>query len=101
MDDELKRRLWLMAAGLAGGFVTLTTSKQEMTMGQRVSYLLSALFTALFVVPYGCEYFNISSPSGLTFIGFVTGAFWQIIIVKGSDFIKNWKLPLKGASKDE
>lgn len=93
MDDELKRRLWLMAAGLAGGFITLTTSKEDMTSNQKVAYLLSALLVALFITPWVCEYFNVTSPSAISGLGFFMGAFWQVVVVRGGELIKSWRMP--------
>lgn len=93
MDDEIKRRLWLMFAGLAGGFITLTSSKQELSLGQRAAYLVSALFVALFITPWACEYFGITSPSALTGLGFTMGAFWQVVVAKGGEIIKAWRMP--------
>ena len=93
MDDELKRHFWLMAAGLAGGFITLTTSKETMTANQKITYLLSALLVALFITPWVCEYFNVVSPSAISGLGFFMGAFWQVVIVRGGELLKHWKLP--------
>ena len=93
IDNETKTKLWLMAAGLAGGFITLTTSKQEMTFKQRIAYLISALFVALFITPWACEYFGITSTTALTGLGFTMGAFWQIVVARGAEFIQNWRRP--------
>lgn len=90
MDEELKQRLWLMFAGIAGGFITLTTSKQDLTRGQRIAYLLSALFVALFITPWACEYFGVKSPNALIGMGFTMGALWQVVVAESSEFIKRW-----------
>lgn len=89
----MKQRLWLMLAGLAGGFITLTTSKSDLTMGQKIAYLVSALFVALFITPWACEYFGIRSPNALVGMGFTMGAFWQIVVAKGAELVKGWRAP--------
>jgi FtsH-binding integral membrane protein len=100
MNEELKRRLWLMAAGLAGGFITLNMRKQELTAGQQIAYLISALLVALFLTPWACEYFGIVTPSAVSGLAFVVGAFWQTVISKGAEVLQNWRVPVGGKSND-
>jgi len=96
-DDDLKSKLWLMFAGLAGGFISLTSGKNELTFKQQIAYLVSALLVALFLTPWACEYFKITSPTAISGLGFFMGAFWQIIIARGAEFAKSWRRPSNGA----
>ncbi len=101
IDNDTKTKLWLMAAGLAGGFITLTTTKQELTVGQKIAYLISALFVALFITPWACEYFGITSPTALTGLGFTMGAFWQIVVARGAEFMQNWRRTGPNEAQDD
>lgn len=75
----------------------MTTSKEPMSVNQRIAYLLSALLVALFITPWACEYFNITSPSAISGLGFFMGAFWQVVIVRGGEWLKGMKLPSGGS----
>lgn len=96
--DEFKARLWVMAAGIGGGFITMTRKQQQLTTGERMTYLISALLVALFVTPWACEYFGIVSPKAVSGLAFFMGAFWQTVVIKGGEVFKGWKAP--GAKND-
>lgn len=92
MSDELRAKLWLLLAGLSGGFIGQFTSSEPLTQKQRLGFILSGMMTALFIVPWAAGYFGVSKTEATSVLAFVAGVYWKQIIIEAGKFIES-KIP--------
>lgn len=93
MSDEFKGKAWLLAAALAGAYIGLSSSSETLTRKQQLTYVISGVATAFFLLPWGASYFGFRGEEALSALSFITGIYWKKIIVKGGELIDIIKLP--------
>lgn len=91
--EELKAKLWLLLAGLSGGFVGQFTSNEPLTTKQRLGFILSGIVTALFIIPWASGYFGLSTAEASSGLAFVAGIYWKQVVTKAGELVDLIKLP--------
>lgn len=91
--DEIRAKLWLIAAGLFGGFIGQFTSNEPLTPAQRAGFILAGVGTALFLIPWAASYFGLNSTEATSALSFIAGIYWKKVILKAGELIDFVKLP--------
>jgi hypothetical protein len=99
--DDLKTKLWLLAASLGGGFTGQLLADEPLSRNQRAGFIIAGCCTAIFLIPWILNYYGVTAQEAGTGAAFLAGAFWKRIIVKASDLIDLIRIPFVGAKKDD
>lgn len=91
--DELKAKLLVLAAALGGGFVGQYISDEPLTAKQRVGFIIAGACTALFLIPWGLNYFGVSGAEAASGASFIAGMYWKKVVIRAGDAIDALKLP--------
>lgn len=91
--DEMRGKVWLIAAALAGASIAITSADTPMTRKQQVYYILSGCMTAFFLLPMGMKYMGWDGVEYISGGGFIMGLFWKKFIMKCGEIIDIIRLP--------
>lgn len=98
--DDLKAKLWLLAASLGGGFTGQLLADEPLTSKQRAGFIIAGCCTAIFLIPWALNYYGVTAQEAVSGSAFLAGAFWKRIIVKASELVDFIKLPFGDKKND-
>lgn len=99
--EELKAKLWLIAAAFGGSFIGQYVSDEPLTHRQRVGFIIAGVCTAFFLIPWGLSYFGITGTEAASGCSFIAGAYWKKVVMKAGELVDLVRLPGKANKSDE